>query len=125
MYVERGNGDRTKNDKKEKTVRFSTLKTRYVKKKAGATPTRSTYFFVFRSVMPKGSSPFSLYFLLQPLKKGRIEEVADRELKSISDLLNGRHRGGIVATADDIIQGRLRDPRDRGKLIQRNIILAA
>ena len=57
MYVERGNGDRTKNDKKEKTVRFSTLKIGYVKK-TGATPTRSTYFLCFSFDYAERKQPF-------------------------------------------------------------------
>ena len=68
--------------------------------------------------------PRSLFdFLLKVLEKRRGEKVEDRDLKTVADLFDRGNRCGIVSSADDIVQGGLRDAAYGGKLVQCNVVL--
>ncbi len=54
-----------------------------------------------------------------------VEELDDRKIQSVADLLNGGDRRTVVSAADDIVQGRLRDPGEGGKPIDRDPALGA
>ena len=47
------------------------------------------------------------YLLLQPLKKRRTEKVDDGKLQAVTYLFHRGNRGGIVPSADDIVQRKL------------------
>ena len=46
-------------------------------------------------------------------------------VQSVADLFDGGDRGAVVAPANDIIQGRLRDARKRCHTVDGNIVLGA
>ena len=54
-----------------------------------------------------------------------VEKLDDRKIQSVADLLNGGDRRAVVSAADDIVQGRLRDPGEGGKPIDRDPALGA
>ena len=54
-----------------------------------------------------------------------VEKLDDRKVQSVADLLNRGDRRAVVSAADDVVQGRLRDPGDRGKPIDRDPALGA
>ena len=53
------------------------------------------------------------------------EELDDRKIQAVADLLNGGDRRAVVPAADDIVQGRLRDPGEGGEPIDRDPALGA
>ena len=67
----------------------------------------------------------SANFLIDAVKQRVGEKIADRNVKTVADLLQGRYRGAVVASADDIVERRLRDPAGRCELVERHPALCA
>lgn len=53
-------------------------------------------------------------FLFQIPEEVVVKEVEQRDIQSVADLLDRRDGGAVVPAADDVVQGRLRDPGNRG-----------
>ena len=54
-----------------------------------------------------------------------VEKLDDRKIQSVADLLNRGDRRAVVSATDDIVQGRLRDPGEGRKPINRDPALGA
>ena len=52
---------------------------------------------------------YLFYFLIQIHEQARVEEILYRDPESVAQLFNCRDRCAVVAPADDVIDGRLRD----------------
>ena len=55
--------------------------------------------------------------LLQIFKQGGGKKIENGDLQSVADLFDRGNGGRIVSTADDIVQRRLRNTANGGKLI--------
>ena len=53
--------------------------------------------------------PALLYFLFQLRKQFVLKEIDQRDPQSVADLLDRRDRRAVVPSADDVVEGRLRD----------------
>ena len=63
--------------------------------------------------------------LLQIIKKLGGKELPNRDLQPVANFLDGRDGGGGVPSADDVVQGGLRDPANGGQLIQGDVVCLA
>lgn len=89
---------------------------------------------VFGRIHPKTGNPrkrvagfvCTLFnFLLQICEQVALEEVNDTDLQAVTDLFQGGNGGTVVASADDVAQGRLGDTADGRKLIDCDVVLSA
>ena len=68
---------------------------------------------------------FSLDFLFEIAKLIGVEKLTDRNIQPVTDFLDGCDRGAVIATADDIVQGRLGNTTHGGQLVDRDVMLTA
>ena len=65
-------------------------------------------------------SLFPLYlfhFLIQIHEQARVEEILYRDPESVAQLFNCRDRCAVVAPADNVVDGRLRDAAHAAQLV--------
>lgn len=62
-------------------------------------------------------------FLFEGKEKGGLEEFRDGDFQPVADFLHGGNGGGVVASADDIVQGGLGDTADERQVIDGNLAL--
>ena len=67
----------------------------------------------------------SFHFRLYVFEKIIVEEVDDRDPQTVAQLLNRRNGRAVVASADHIVHGGLRDSADRAQLIDSQVALCA
>ena len=66
---------------------------------------------------------FLLDFLFEIAKLIGVEKLTDRNIQPVTDFLDGCDRGAVIATADDIVQGRLGNTTHGGQLVDRDATL--
>ena len=65
----------------------------------------------------------SFYFGLYVFEQIIIEEIDDRDPQSVAQFLECRDGGAVVAAADHIVHGGLRDAADRAQLVNSQVSL--
>ena len=63
------------------------------------------------------------HFWLYVPKKIIVEEINDRDPKAVAQLLERGDGGAVVAAADHVVHGGLRDAADRAQLVNRQVPL--
>ena len=76
------------------------------------------------SIAPQGfPAVLSFHFWFYVFEQIIIEEVDDRDPQAVAQLLQRGNGGAVVASADHIVHGGLRDAADRAQLIDSQVSL--
>ena len=65
----------------------------------------------------------SFHFRFYVFEKIIIEEINDRDSQTVAQFLERRDGGAVVASADHIVHGGLRDAADRAQLVDSQVSL--
>ena len=67
----------------------------------------------------------SFHFRLYVFEQIIVEEIDDRDPQAVTQLLQRGDGGAVVAAADHIVHGGLRDAADRAQLVNSQVALCA